>query len=248
MKRLQVMIATLAIHILCISPLAIGAEQYPAQGSAAAPDSAAQTLETASQVFDRMFTSGLTPQERARIDAVLKDAYGFVVLPNILKMGVGITQIQGRGVLVFRDAKGVWQPPIPLLVSGTGVGPHFGLIAYDALIPIMKQISLDELLDLDLAFTGREAIGPLQTYATGTSGLVAYARAKGLSAGIAQDNIRITLDQQGIYALYGIHVEPHEIAGGKLANWRKCLPAQKLVEKVNEFSGGAPITTILTPQ
>jgi lipid-binding SYLF domain-containing protein len=140
MKRLQVMIAALAIHILCISPLAVSAEQYPASGSAAAPGaatsgSAAQTLETASQVFDRMFTSGLTPEERAKVDAVLKDAYGFVVLPNVLKVGIGLTQIHGRGVLVYRDAKGVWQPPIPLLVSGQGIGPHFGLIAYDALIP-----------------------------------------------------------------------------------------------------------------
>jgi lipid-binding SYLF domain-containing protein len=248
MKHLQVMIATLAIHILCISPLAVGAEQYPASGSAAAQGSATQTLETASQVFDRMFTLGLTPEERAKVNAVLKDAYGFVVLPNVLKVGIGLTQIQGRGVLVHRDAKGIWQAPIPLLVSGQGIGPHFGLIAYDALIPIMKQMSLNELLDSTLAFTGKEAIGPLQTYGTGTSGLVAYARGKGLSAGMAQDNIRITLDQQGIYALYGIHVEPHEIAAGKLETCRKPLPAQKLIEKVNEVTGHAPLTTILTPQ
>ena len=106
MKRLQVMIATLAIHILCISPLAVGAEQYPASGSAAAQGSAAQTLETASQAFDRVFTSGLAPEERAKVNAVLKDAHGFVVLPNVLKVGIGLTQIQGLGVLVYRDAKG----------------------------------------------------------------------------------------------------------------------------------------------
>lgn len=72
MKHLQVMIATLAIHIVCISPLAVGAEQYPASGSAAAQGSAAQTPETAR--------------------------------------------------------------------------PYFGLIAYDTLIPIMKQMSLNEPL------------------------------------------------------------------------------------------------------
>jgi hypothetical protein len=86
--------------------LAVGAEQYPASGSAAAQGSAAQTLETASQAFDRVFTSGLAPEERAKVNAVLKDAHGFVVLPNVLKVGIGLTQIQGLGVLVYRDAKG----------------------------------------------------------------------------------------------------------------------------------------------
>lgn len=242
MKYLRVVISTLAIQVFCISTLVFGAEQYPAQGIAV------QTLETAGQAFDRMFTSGLTPEERVKVNGVLKDAHGFVVLPNVVKIGIGLTQIQGRGVLVYRDAKGVWQPPIPLLVSGQGIGPHFGLIAYDALIPIMKQMSLAEILNSNLAFTGKEAIGPLQSYGAGPSGLVAYSRGKGLSAGMAQDNIRITLDQQGIHALYGIHVEPHEIAAGKLETCRKPLPAQKLIEKVNELSGHAPLTTILTPQ
>ncbi len=242
MKALPIVMLGLAIQITAFIPLAVGGEQYPAVHGTDG------TLETASQTFDRMFTSGLTPEERTKVSAALKDANGFVVLPNIVKVGIGLTQIQGRAVLVYRDTKGVWQPPIPLLVSGQGVGPHFGLIAYDALIPIMKQVSLAEILDSNLAFTGKEAIGPLQTYGAGPSGLVAYARGKGLSAGMAQDNIRITLDQQGIQALYGIHVEPHEIAAGKLETCRKPLPAQKLIEKANEVTGHAPITTILTPQ
>ncbi len=242
MKRLQFLMAHLAIPVvLFFSPMAAGAQRYPAF------DSAAQTMETASRLFDRMFTSGLTQQERAHIDSVLRDAYGFVVLPNVVKFGIGITQIQGRGVLVLRDAKGIWQTPIPLLVSGQGIGPHFGLIAYDALIPIKKQTSLDELLDANLAFSGKDSIGPLQSYGAASGTLVAYTRGKGLSVGLAQDNIRITLDQQAIHALYGIHVESHEIAAGKLDSCRKPLPVQKLIEKANEFSAGAPITTIWTP-
>lgn len=242
MKNLRIVMTTLVIQSIFMTTLAVAAEQVEATGSTT------PTLEMAGQVFDRMFTTGLTPEERAKVNVTLKDANGFVVLPNVLKIGIGLTRIQGRGVLVYRDAKGVWQPPIPLLVSGQGVGPHFGLIAYDALIPIMKPISLDELLNTSLAFTGREAIGPLQSYGAGPGGLVAYARGKGLSAGMAQDTIRITLDQEGIQSLYDIHVEPHEIAAGRLETCRKPLPAQKLIEKAHEVTGHAPITTILTPQ
>lgn len=243
MKQAQNWLAGLALYLgLCGIPMAAETARDPALNGAA------HTLETASQVFNRMFTSGLTGQERAHIDSVLQGAHGFVVLPNVLKIGIGITQIQGRGVLVLRNAQGQWQAPIPLRVSGQGIGPHFGLIAYDALIPIMKQTSLNEILDSNLAFTGKEAIGPLQSYGAAGNGLLAYARGKGLSVGLAQDNLRITLDQQAIHALYGIQVEAHEIAAGKLETCRKPMVAQKLIEQVNTFSGGAPLTTLLTPQ
>jgi len=242
MKPVRAFVVALTIHLLGPTPITLGANGYPTL------DRATQTMETASQVFDRMFTDGLTAQERAHIASVLKGAHGFVVLPNVSKFGIGVSQIQGKGVLVFRDAKGAWQAPIPLLVTGQSVGPHFALIAYDALIPIMKQISLEELLGTNLAFTGQDSIGPLQSYGSASGKFVAYARGKGLSAGLAQDNIHITLDQQAIQALYGIRVEAHEIAGGKLDSCRKPLPVQKLMEKANEFSAGAPITTILTPR
>jgi hypothetical protein len=79
----------------------------------------------------------------------------------------------------------------------------------------MKQISLDELLDLNLAFTGK-------SYRTSSDLCNRHDRARSyargrLSAGIAQDNIRILWTNRASTALYGIHVEPHEIAGGKLA-------------------------------
>ncbi len=238
MKSVRVFVLTLAL----LGPPPGMADAYPTL------DHATQSMETASQVFDRMFTDGLSPRERAHIASVLKEAHGFVVLPNVFKFGLGVSQIQGKGVLVFRDARGAWQAPLPLLISGQGVGPHFALIAYDALIPIPRQVSLEELLGNNLSFTGQDTIGPLQSYGSTSGRFVAYARGKGLSAGLAQDTLHITLDQQAIQALYGIHVAPHEIAGGKLENCRKPLPVQKLLEKANEFTAGAPITTILTPR
>ncbi|HNQ05229.1 MAG TPA: lipid-binding SYLF domain-containing protein [Thiobacillaceae bacterium] len=243
MNLLRISMARLAIPFLfSLSSLALAEEQ------ASGTDDPVQILETASQIFDHMFASGLGPGERAKVSAVLKDAHGFVVLPNVIKVGMGLTLIQGRGVLVFQDEKGVWQPPIPLRVSGQGIGPHFGLIAYDTLIPIMKQTSLTEILDANHAFTGMEAMGPLQISSAAEHGLLAYTRGKGLSAGMALDNIRITLDQRGIETLYGIRVEPLEIAAGKLETCRKPLPAQKLIEKVNEVTGNAPVTFLLVPQ
>ena len=55
-------------------------------------------LESASQVFDRLFGESLPEPERTRAREMLKNANGFVVLPNILRVGFLISQIQGRGV------------------------------------------------------------------------------------------------------------------------------------------------------
>lgn len=57
MKRLQVMIATLAIHILCILPLAVGAELYPASSSAAAQRSSPQVIIQSIEPCKRPATS-----------------------------------------------------------------------------------------------------------------------------------------------------------------------------------------------
>jgi lipid-binding SYLF domain-containing protein len=176
---------------------------------------------------------------------MLKEAYGFAVFPGVLKIGIGVTQIQGHGVMIFRNSAGKWQAPLPLLVSGTGLGPHFGLIAYDTLIPIKEFVDMPKLFEQGITFSGKDNIGPLQTWDSKNSGLVAYTRAKGISSGASQDTIHITLDQQAIAALYGIHVEPHELFSGKLEGCRKPLPAQKLIEKANELATGAPLTTIL---
>lgn len=207
---------------------------------------AARDMESANQVFDRMFPHGLTEPQRARIAEVLKNAYGFVALPNIQKMGVLLSQVRGRGALIYRDEKGVWQPPLPLLVTGTSLGPHFGLIAYDSLIPLRSPLDINKLFQNPVTFAGRDVIGPVQVSDVTLGDTVAYSRARGISVGISQDAVHIALDQASIAALYGINVQPHELFSGKLENCRKPLPVQKLIERANEFATGAPIVTILS--
>ncbi len=204
--------------------------------------SAARNMESAAQLFDSMFTQGLTAQERASVHEVLKDAYGFVAFPNVMKVGIGVSQIQGRGVMVFRDAKGDWKAPLPLLVRGTSLGMHFAAVAYDSLIPIRQPLDMEKLFKQEIAFSGTDSIGPLQAWGSKDSGLVAYTRARGISSGITQDTIHISLDQQAIAALYGINIEPHELFSGKLDYCRKPLPAQMLIQKANELATGAPLT------
>lgn len=238
MKHMPYAVAYVLLFIVGLSPVMVSADQ----GAAVAI--AAMNMESAGQVFDRMFTQGLTEPQRARIGEMLKNAYGFVALPNIHKVGILLSQIQGRGVLIYRNESGAWQPPLPLLVTGTSLGPHFGLIAYDSLIPLRSPLDISKLFEREVALTGKEVIGPVQAFSVNIGDTIAYSRARGISVGISQDTIHIALDQAAIAALYGVNVQPHEFFSGKLESCRKPLPVQRLMERANEFATGGPIVTV----
>ena len=235
-KRLSVVY--MLLFSIMLSPMRVCANQE-ADFAGVALD-----IESASQVFERLFGQTLTKLERSRISKMLVNANGFVVLPNVHRTGFLISQIQGRGVLIYRDKQGVWQPPLPLKVTGTSQGPHFGLIAMDTLIPLRGTLDINKVLDKTVSLTGTEVVGPLQAANVNDGDTIAYSRARGISVGVAQDTINISLDQVAIAALYGVDVQPHELFSGKLQSCRKPLPVQKLMEQAEELANGAPIITI----
>jgi lipid-binding SYLF domain-containing protein len=227
---------------LCANFFAAAAEHAVSAGGK-------QEIESASQVFDRMFPTGLTLPQRTFVNAALKGAYGFAVIPHMTKVGFGTAQIQGQGLLVYRDGNDQWRPPLPLLVSGSSVGPHFGLISFDTLAVIRTPEGVQRLLSGKVMLAGKEITGPLHEAHSDNSDIVAYTRSSGFSAGCSQDDIHIDLDTRTFAAMYGTDAQPKAFFEGKFDPCRRPLPAQKLLENANVRSGGAPLTTIwTTPQ
>jgi len=154
-----------------------------------------QHVETAIEVFDSLVKLNFPPHQRALLDEALKDAHGFVIFPQVLKVGAGVSTIQGRGVLSYRDRDGEWSPPIPLLVQGTSSGPHFGAVFYDSLVVIKTPAAIERMLSGQLRLEGREAIGPVQQAVSPQRDIVAYTRPQGLTMGLSVDDIHVTLNQ-----------------------------------------------------
>lgn len=202
-----------------------------------------QHVETAIEVFDNLVRLNLPPHQRALLDDALKDAHGFVIFPRVLKMGAGISTIQGRGVLSYRDRDGEWSPPIPLLVQGSSSGPHFGAVFYDSLVVIKTPAAVERILSGQLRLEGYEAIGPIQQAISPQRDIVAYTRPHGLTMGLSVDDIHVTLDQQAINELYGRRVEAREIVSGQKLTMRVSPCVQKFVETSNRVAGKAPRTT-----
>ena len=209
----------------------------------AVPAELEQQVTTATEVFDSLLRVDLPPPQRAFVDQALKDAHGFAVFPNVLRAGVGISTIQGAGVLAYRHEDGEWSPPIPLLVQGTSTGPHFGAINYASLVVIKTPAAMARILSGQQRLQGAEATGPIQQSVSPEGDIVAYSRTRGLSVGMTMDDIRITLNPQAIAALYGRTVEPREILSGQKLGLRRPPCAQKFVEGANSLAGKSPATT-----
>jgi SH3 domain-containing YSC84-like protein 1 len=224
------------ILALCM-PLCVAAQE------AAVPVEVQQQVETATQVFDSLLRVELPPHQRAFLNEALKDAHGFAVFPNTLRVGMGVSTIQGRGVLAYRHEDGEWSPPIPLLVQGISTGPHFGAIYYDTLVVIKTPAAMQRILSGQQRLQGTEATGPLQQSVSPERDIVSYSRTRGLSVGLTVDDIHIMLNQQAIAALYGRTVEPREILSGQKIGLRRPVCAQKFIESANTLAGKSPTTT-----
>lgn len=199
-------------------------------------------VETAYQAFTSLLRVDLPPQHRAFIENALKEAHGFAVFPNVQRVGIGVSTIQGSGVLAYRDRDGEWSVPIPLRVQGVSTGPHFGAINYASLVVIKTPAALQRILSGQQRLTGMEATGPVQKAASPEQDIVAYSRTQGLSVGLTVDDIHVSLNQQAIAALYGQTVEPREIMTGQKVNLRRPPCAQKFLEGTNQLAGKAPNT------
>jgi lipid-binding SYLF domain-containing protein len=209
----------------------------------AVPATLEQEVQSASEVLQGMLHLDLQPEQRAKLDKAMKDAHGFAVFPNVLRFGVGITKIQGSGVMAYRDRDGEWSVPIPLLVQGTGTGPHGGALMYSTLIVIKTPAAMQRILSGQQRMQGTEAIGPIQTAASAEQDIVSYTKNRGLVVGVSTDDLHITLNQQAIAALYGKTVEPREIMSGQKVDLRGPPCVQLFVAGTNKLVGKAPNTT-----
>lgn len=221
---------------LCL-PVTVSAQE------AAVPRDLEHEIMTASQVFESLIRVDLQPQQRAFVEQALKDAHGFAVFPNIQKIGVGVSTIQGTGVLAYRDRDGEWSVPIPLLVRGTSTGPHFGALNYASLVVIKTPAAMVRILRGQQRLTGAEATGPIQRAASPEQDIVAYSKSQGIAAGLSVDDLHISLNQQAIAAIYGRTVEPREIMTGQRTSLRRPPCAQKFLENTNQLAGKSPNTT-----
>lgn len=171
----------------------------PICAAAAAPPPV-ETLTDASTVLDELAAiplKGIPP-------ALLKDAHGVAIIPRVIKAGFVVAGRGGHGVVLTKDANGVWGEPTFLNFGGGSVGFQVGVSATDVVLVFRDKKSLDRLLEgkakFKLGGDAAVAAGPVgRTLEGATDGklqaaIYSYSRSKGLFAGVSVEGAILHAD------------------------------------------------------
>ena len=191
----------------------------------AAPAAAKDPVTEAQILVDR---SALAVQEilgegdaNARADAqdMLRRARAAVVCPQVLRAGFIIGGQGGGCVLVGRDAAGSWSSPAFYDLASGSFGLQVGLQDMAILMLVMTDKGLNALLDSQFKI-GADASVAIATVGAGLGGsttaaagadIIAFARARGLYAGITLEGSLLSARSAFNLAYYGREVSPRQI-------------------------------------
>ena len=195
--------------VIAFAITAPGAAQViaPPVAVAQAVTSEEQRLVTeASVVFDEMLAipAGGIPR------SMLAGAEAVAVIPRVVKGGFIVGARFGRGVVIARDAQGVWHTPMFLTITGGNIGWQAGVQATDLVLVYRSRRSIESLMagKLTIGADAAAAAGPVgreaaaATDTTFTAEVYTYSRNRGLFAGVSLDGSVLKIDHAATDAYY----------------------------------------------
>jgi lipid-binding SYLF domain-containing protein len=165
-----------------------------------------ERLAKATQVLNEMQSS----RDQNVPAWMLERAYGVVIVPDVIKVGLGLGGRRGNGVLVIRHPNGQWSNPVFVSLTGGSFGLQMGVQSADVMLVFTSRESIEGIVGgkVTLGADASVAAGPVgrQTAAGTDIGFTAqvysYSRTKGLFAGIALDGSAVTIDKRSNAAYY----------------------------------------------
>ncbi|HEY6640688.1 lipid-binding SYLF domain-containing protein [Povalibacter sp.] len=200
-------------------------------------------LLTSTQVMEELL---MMPEQNIP-SWLMQRAYAVAVVPDVIKVGLGIGGRRGKGVLVVRRDSGAWSNPVFINLTGGSFGFQVGVQSTDVVLVFTSRQSIEGIVGgkITLGADAAVAAGPVgrQSSAATDIGLTAqvysYSRSSGLFAGVALDGSAMTIDNRSNEAFYG---RSGILASDIIRSDAPAAPpaAQNLVAAV-ERSAGTPV-------
>jgi lipid-binding SYLF domain-containing protein len=189
-------------------------------------------------------------------DWLLRRAYGIVVFPDMIKVGLGVGGRGGTGVLLVRDDQGQWRNPLFVRTGGVSFGLQFGIEASDLILVLTTRRSIEGITGgkLTLGAGASAAAGPVGRSVSGATDMggaeiYSYSRSKGFYAGIALDGAVISIDNKGNAAYYqkpGIYAS--EVLASNAAPPTNAQRLLNALRRLPSMSDGSPSTEAPAPK
>jgi len=232
---------TIAAWVLAGCLLGGMAETARAAVPLAGPTAEESIVQAATAVLDEI----MAIPGRAIPQALLRDAEGVAIVPNVVKLGFVVGIRHGRGVVLMRDQAGGWGAPIFVRLSGGSVGWQAGLQATDVVLVFKSRRSLEGLTrgKFTLGADASVAAGPVGRNASAATDvelkaeIYSYSRSRGLFVGVALDGSMLQIDHLANHRYYAQTGQmPYGPQGDPVAP----LPAsaRRLMERLALYSAG----------
>ena len=142
--------------------------------------------------------------------SLLSRAYAVAVIPNVVKVGLGVGARRGKGVIVIRQDDNTWSNPAFITLTAGSVGWQIGAQSTDVILVFKTRKGVDGIANgkLTLGADASIAAGPvgrnagLATDLAMQAEVVSYSRSRGLFAGIALEGAGVTMDRKANASFY----------------------------------------------
>lgn len=176
------------------------------------------------QAGERVFHEVLSGTGHTVAENVLVGGQCIAIVPGNKQFALGVGGIYGKGIAVCRDANGRWGAPIFITIGGASFGLQFGGESADLVLVFQNQDGLEAMLNnkIRLGAQASAAAGPIgrqveaSTDASLHAQVLAYARSRGLYAGVNLNGAVVQTDETGNRAMYG-HAYWQDVLAGKVA-------------------------------
>ena len=173
-------------------------------------------VQTATEVLEELMDipeEGIPP-------ALLSDAHGVAVIPEVIKAGFVLGARYGQGIMVVRIPEGGWSNPVFVRLGGGSVGWQIGVQSTDVVLVFKNRRSIEAIADgtftlgLDASVAagavGRDAAA--STDADFKAEIYSYSRSRGLFAGLSLEGASLQVDHEANEDYYGVEdIEPDDI-------------------------------------
>ena len=165
-------------------------------------------IAQASQLLTETMNQPLAKVPRAMIE----NAHGVAIIPNVVKGSFIVGARHGKGVLFVREPNGTWHAPVFITLTGGNIGWQVGVQSSDIILVFKTDRSIQGVLNgkLTLGADVAAAAGPVgRSGGIGTDGqlqaeIYTYSRSRGLFAGVSIDGSALQVDRIATGAYYQI--------------------------------------------
>ncbi|MDA2935182.1 lipid-binding SYLF domain-containing protein [Acidobacteria bacterium AH-259-D05] len=178
-------------------------------------DKFADRVAESTEVYEELINAA----DRGVPEYLLEDCQCVLVIPHVVKAALGFGGRSGNGIASCRNEQGTWSPPSFVKFKGGSFGFQIGVQSSDFVLFVMTEKGARALLKSKFMLGGDASVaaGPVgrtaevDTDVTLRAEIYAYARSKGLFAGISLEGGRLSSDATAIRKYYGKKIEPEVI-------------------------------------